>query len=120
MDNFLEMAKKPRGFMDLDSDDDDFEPIEKSGTKSKRKAGDSDEDFAPMMKQKRRKKKDGVPCRTSTQGKVDSATATGISLTRMMAIIALSVVTTGLMLFLIFCLILLCYIIYITRINKNV
>ena len=118
MNNFLEMAKKPRGFMDLDSDDDDFEPKEKSGAKSKRKADDSDEDFAPMMKQKKRKTKDGVPCRTSTQGKVDSATATGISLTRMMVIIALSVVTTGLMLFLIFCLILLCYVIYITRINR--
>jgi len=63
--------------MDLDSDDDDFEPKAKSGTKSKRRAGDSDEDFAPTMKQKKRKKRDEVPCKTSTQGKVDSATTTG-------------------------------------------
>ena len=64
--------------MDLDSDDDDFEPKAKPGSKSKRTAGDSDEDFAPM-KQRKRKKKDEVPCKTSTQ-KVDSAAATGISL----------------------------------------
>jgi len=62
--------------MDLDSDDDDFEPKAKPGTKSKRRAtGDSDEDFAPMKQKK--KKKDEVPRKTSTQGKVDSVTATG-------------------------------------------
>merc|ERR1719234_1617614 len=63
--------------MDLDSDDDDFEPRAKRGGKSKRTAGgDSDGDFAPTMKQRKRKKKEEVPCKTSTQ-KVDSATATG-------------------------------------------
>ena len=66
--------------MDLDSDDDDFEPKAKPGGKSKRTAGgDYDGDFAPTMKQRKRKKKEEVPCKTSTQ-KVDSATATGISL----------------------------------------
>jgi len=69
------MSKKSRGFMDLDSDDDDFEPKAKPGTKSKRRAGDSDEDFAPA-KLKKKKRKDEV-LKTSTQGKVDSAIATG-------------------------------------------
>jgi len=63
--------------MDLHSDDDDFEPKAKPGIKSKRRAnGDSDEDFAPV-KQKKKQKKDEVPRKTSTQGKVDSVTATG-------------------------------------------
>ena len=108
-----EMSKKSRGFMDLFSDDDDFEPKAKPGIKSKRRAnGDSDEDFAPV-KQKKKQKKDEVPRKTSTQGKVDSVTATGTSLLRMFAIIGLSVVTTGLLLIWIWCLIvfLLCYVI---------
>ena len=99
--------------MDLHSDDDDFEPNAKLGIKSKRRAnGDSDEDFAPV-KQKKKQKKDEVPRKTSTQGKVDSVTATGTSLLRMFAIIGLSVVTTGILLIWIWCLIvfLLCYVI---------
>ena len=84
MNNFPEMSKKSRGFMDLDSDDDDFEPKAKPGTKSKRRAGDSDEDFAPA-KLKKKKRKDEV-LKTSTQGKVDSAIATGTQMLRTFAI----------------------------------
>ena len=70
--------------MDLDLDDDDFEPKAKPGTKSKRRAGDSDEDFAPA-KLKKKKRKDEV-LKTSTQGKVDSAIATGTQMLRTFAI----------------------------------
>ena len=77
MNFVLEMSKKLRGFIDDDSDDDDFEP-KKTKPLKKRTAVDADGDDFASKKQKKRKLKDEASYKTSTQDKVSSMTTTGI------------------------------------------
>jgi len=70
------MSKKLRGFIDDDSDDDDFEP-KKTKPLKKRTAVDADGDDFASKKQKKRKLKDEAIYKTSTQDKVSSMTTTG-------------------------------------------
>ena len=69
------MSKKLRGFIDDDSDDDDFEP-KKTKPLKKRTAVDADGDDFASKKQKKRKLKDEASFKTSTQDKVSSMTTT--------------------------------------------
>jgi len=69
------MSKKLRGFIDDDSDDDDFEP-KKTKPLKKRTAVDADGDDFASKKQKKRKLKDEASHKTSTQDKVGSKTTT--------------------------------------------
>ena len=75
MNFVLEMSKK-RGFIDDDSDDDDFEP-KKTKPLKKRTAVDADGDGFASKKRKKSKLKDDAHCKTSTQDKVSSITTTG-------------------------------------------
>ena len=75
MNFVLEMSKKLRGFIDDDSDDDDFEP-KKTKPLKKRTAVDADGDDFASKKQKKRKLKDEASHKTSTQDKVGSTTTT--------------------------------------------
>ena len=75
MNFVLEMSKKLRGFIDDDSDDDDFEP-KKTKPLKKRTAVDADGDDFASKKQKKRKLKDEASHKTSTQDKVGSMTTT--------------------------------------------
>ena len=75
MNFVLEMSKK-RGFIDDDSDDDDFEP-KKTKPLKKRTAVDADGDDFASKKRKKSKLKDDAHCKTSTQDKVSSITTTG-------------------------------------------
>ena len=75
MNFVLEMSKKLRGFIDDDSDDDDFEP-KKTKPLKKRTAVDADGDDFASKKQKKRKLKDEASFKTSTQDKVSSMTTT--------------------------------------------
>ena len=70
------MSKKLRGFIDDDSDDDDFEP-KKTKPLKKRTAVDADGDDFGSKKQKKRKLKDEASHKTSTQDKASSMTTTG-------------------------------------------
>ena len=74
MNFVLEMSKK-RGFIDDDSDDDDFEP-KKTKPLKKRTAVDADGDDFASKKRKKRKLKDEASHKTSTQDKVGSMTTT--------------------------------------------
>jgi len=69
------MSKKLRGFIDDDSDDDDFEP-KKTKPLKKRTAVDADGDDFASKKQKKRKLKDEASHKTSTQDGVGSKTTT--------------------------------------------
>ena len=71
----LEMSKKLGGFIDDDSDDDDFEP-KKTKPLKKRTAVDADGDDFASKKQKKRKLKDEASHKTSTQDGVGSKTTT--------------------------------------------
>ena len=71
------MSNKLRGFIDDDSDDDDFEP-KKTKPLKKRTAVDADGDDFASKKRKKSKLKDDAHCKTSTQDKVSSMTTTGI------------------------------------------
>ena len=75
MNFILEMSKKLKGFIDDDSDDDDFEP-KKTKPLKKRTAVDTDGDDFASKKQKKRKLKDEASHKTSTQDKVGSMTTT--------------------------------------------
>lgn len=69
------MSKKLGGFIDDDSDDDDFEP-KKTKPLKKRTAVDADGDDFASKKQKKRKLKDEASHKTSTQDGVGSKTTT--------------------------------------------
>ena len=69
------MSKKLGGFIDDDSDDDDFEP-KKTKPLKKRTAVDADGDDFASKKQKKRKLEDEASHKTSTQDKVGSMTTT--------------------------------------------